>query len=298
MLGPARLVPVLLLTASLMACGRSDPILVLTTTPADATVAVDGFGHPGGSPHEIVFKTAGRYKLSITRDGYQPVEMFVTLKKGERRDQTVELVADNMQIATDPLPPNPLPPNPLPPNPNPFSGQNTFKLLVSSTPSGANVTLREPGRPDVWHAGKTPLSVDLPDTRATDVVVSLPGYREHRRLVVAPHDGGDVSLDVVLSRKAGPGGGNPNLSNPLIPVDPPPIVPDDPGSYGFISINSNPWCSVHVDGKPMGNTPLVRVKVAAGHHTVLMENRDQGKRRKRSVLLRPGEHVRIVENFN
>jgi hypothetical protein len=29
-----------------------------------------------------------------------------------------------------------------------------------------------------------------------------------------------------------------------------------------------------------------------------MENRDQGKRRKRSIHVRPGEHVRIVENFD
>jgi hypothetical protein len=281
----------------LVGCGKSDPVLVLTTVPPDAVVAVEDFAHPGGSPHEVVFKEAGRYKLSVTRDGYRPVEMFVTIDKGQRKEQTVELVAEGSLIATDPIPDYPRPPDPLQP-PDPFPGQGTYRLFVSSTPSGADVIVRQPGSPDRRNAGRTPLSLDLPDTGPTEVVVSMPGYADHKRLVMAPQAGGDVNLDVVLSRKKGPGPGSPGLPDPLIPVNPPPIPPDDPGSYGYLSVNSNPWCAVHVDGKAMGNTPLVRVKVKAGHHTVLMENRDQGKRRKRSFHVRPGEHVRIVENFD
>jgi hypothetical protein len=261
-------------------------------------VAVEDYAHPGDSPHEIVFKDEGRYKLSVTRDGYRPVEMFVTIKPGERREQTVELVADGNVIATDPIPDYPRPPDPLPPPPDPFPGQGTFRLNVSSSPSGADVIVREPGSPDSRNVGRTPTAINLPDSRPTEVVVSLPGYKEHKRLVMAPLGGGDVNLDVSLSRKKGPGPGSQDLPDPLIPINPPPIVPDDPGSYGYLSVNANPWCAVHVDGKAMGNTPLVRVKLKAGHHTVLMENRDQGKRRKRSIHVRPGEHVRIVENFD
>ena len=298
MYGLPRFIAALLFVLAFVAgCGKSDPVLVLTTVPPDAVVAVEGYAHPGDSPHEIVFKDAGRYKLSVTREGYRPVEMFVTLELGERREQAVELVADGAQIATDPIPGYPGQPVPLPP-PDPFPGQGTFRVHVTSTPSGADVIVREPGSPDSRHAGRTPTTVNLPDSRPTEVVVSMPGYKEHKRLVMAPLGGGDVNLDVVLSRKKGPRPGHQDLPDPLIPVNPPPIIQDDPGSYGFLSINTNPWCAVHVDGKAMGNTPLVRVKLKAGHHTVLMENRDQGKRRKRSIHVRPGEHVRIVENFD
>jgi len=297
MLGLARLVPAFLLAAALVAgCGRGDPVLLLTTVPPDAVVAVEEFAHPGDSPHEIVFKDEGRYKLSVTRDGYRPVEMFVTLKKGERREQTVELVADGSQIAADPIPDYPPPLDPLLPPSDPFPGQGMYRLHVTSTPSGADVILREPGSPDARNAGRTPATVDLPDSRPTEVVVMMPGYKEHKRLVMAPLGGGDVNLDVVLARKKSQG--SQDLPDPLIPINPPPIVQDDPGSYGYLSVNANPWCAVHVDGKAMGNTPLVRVKLSAGFHTVLLENRDEGKRRKRSFNVRPGEHVRIVENFD
>jgi hypothetical protein len=297
MRGLVRVVPVFLFLLMLViaaGCGKREPTLVLTTVPPDAVVAVEGFAHPGGSPHEIVFKEPGRYKLGISREGFRPVEMFVTLKSKQHLEQSVELVAEGIQIATDPIPPGPMPPIPIPRPPNPFPGQGTFELRVTSTPSGANVVAREPGSPDSRNLGRTPLVTTLPDGRPTEVVVSMPGYKEHKRLVFAPQSGGDVSLDVVLSRKKSPGPGSIDIPDPLVQINP----PIDTGSYGFLSVNANPWCAVHVDGKAMGNTPLVRVKVKAGHHTVLLENRDMGHRRKRSVHVRPGEHIRIVESFD
>jgi hypothetical protein len=54
---------------------------------------------------------------------------------------------------------------------------------------------------------------------------------------------------------------------------------------------------VVIDGKAVGNTPLVNYKVSSGYHTVLMENRDLGKRRKKAVNVRPGEHVRLMESL-
>ena len=54
-----------------MGCTGSDPTLVLTTSPSDATVAIDGFAHPGGSPHTIEFKSAGRYKLTVSATGFR-----------------------------------------------------------------------------------------------------------------------------------------------------------------------------------------------------------------------------------
>ena len=229
---------------------------------------------------------------------YQPVEMFVSIGPGERRTQTVELVSEQLNQIAGPDDPNQDPPLPPPPiDPPPQIAGGTFTLQVSSTPAGAMVTTREPGQPTSVPVGTTPVTVSLPDDRATEVAINLAGYREHKRLVVAPPNGGEVNLDVALTRKQG-GGGQGGGPGPLIqdPPLPPPIV--DTGAHGYLSVNTNPWTVVHVDGKSVGNTPVVRLRVAAGRHTVLMENRDLGHRRKKTVNVRRDEHVRIVERLD
>ncbi|HUT76934.1 MAG TPA: PEGA domain-containing protein [Polyangia bacterium] len=283
----------MLLSAAVAAgCGRQEPVLVVATSPADAVVAVDGFAHPGASPHKIVFKAPGQYRLSISREGYRPVEMQVTLGPGERREQTVELVADMPTIPPDPPPFTDPPPIPYPldiPTDPPVDG---FTLRVTATPAGAQVLVREPGAYQARPLGEVPVTAFLPVGGASEVFVSRPGYQTHRRLVVAPVDGGEVHLDVVLARKGG-GTRDPDIG-PII-VDPP--IGKDPWAKGHLSVATTPWSAVHIDGKPMGNTPLVRVELATGNHQVLMENRDLGVRRKKTVFIRAGEHVRLVENL-
>ncbi|MFO8072599.1 MAG: PEGA domain-containing protein [Polyangia bacterium] len=278
----------LLAAFALAGCGDSSPTLSLTVSPPDAEVVVDGYRHPGGSPHEVVFKQPGSYRLEVRRNGYRPIEMQVTLAKGERAERTVELVPQSMQIAggndTDDTPPSP---NEVPP-----TGSGVFDLHVSSTPSGAAVSLRDPGSPESRPIGMTPVSATLPDDRPTEITLSLAGYETMRKLVVAPADGGDVKLAANLQRKGRGGGGG---QQPLV-QDPP--RPDEQQPKGALSVTTTPWTAVHVDGKPMGNTPLVRVSVAPGRHVVLMENRDLGKRRRKVIHVRPGEHVRLVESLD
>ena len=90
------------LLAAALGCSKSEPTLILEVAPADAVVSVDGYAHPGSSPHAIDFKAPGRYLLTVSREGYRDVEMYVTLEPGERRRKSVELVALGAPIAVDP----------------------------------------------------------------------------------------------------------------------------------------------------------------------------------------------------
>jgi eukaryotic-like serine/threonine-protein kinase len=272
-------------------CRDEAPTLVLRTSPPDAEVAVDGYVHPGGSPHDIRFKAPGRYGLAVRKDGYRPLEMIVTLANGERRAEAVELVPEGPKIATDPPvlqePPSYPPLEPPPP-------ARTFSVRISSVPAGAEVSLRDPGSPSVRRAGTTPLTVDLPAFGATEVSLTMPGYAPHRRLVVPPASGNDVLLDVALSRE-GTGPKPPIFDDPLLP-----FVADDPTapSYGFLSVATSPWTAVYVDGAAAGNTPITDLRVSSGRHSVVMENRDLGVRRKTEITVRAGEHVRLTEQLN
>jgi hypothetical protein len=283
----ARAIGLALVSLALVSLGCRDgvPTLVLKTTPPDATVVVDGYAHPGGTPHEIRFKAPGRYRLEVSREGFRPIEMFVTLGASERREQVVELVADNANIAGDPM----IPRDPLvfPPS------TPSFTVRITSSPSGADVVLRDPGSPSARRAGVTPAVVDLPVIGATEVTLSMPGYATHKRLVVPPAGGGEVQLDVVLSRDGG-GMKPPTFIDPLPPFA---LDPPNTGSYGYLSVQTNPWTAVYVDGKAIGNTPIADFRIATGNHSVIMENRDLGVRRKINVFVRGNEHVRLSEDL-
>lgn len=287
----------LLTATALGACREQEPVLVVRTVPADAAVSVDGYAHPGESPHEIVMKAPGRYRLSVSQAGYRPVELNVSLAAGERVEQRVELVPEPDGPGT--LPPDApqiAGPNPPIEMPSPPGGAETFALHVTTNPSGAEVAVRQPGSPAERRVGASPVVVRLSDAGATEVTIRKRGYRTHRRLVVAPAGGGDVKLDVALARRTASDPPDPGPIAPDPPRPEPPIVA--PGGQGYLSVSTIPWSAVHVDGKPRGNTPLVRLQLSAGRHTVLMENRDQGVRRKKTVTIRAGEHVRLVERLD
>jgi tetratricopeptide (TPR) repeat protein len=64
--------------------------LNLVTTPAGATVMVDGQAQKGETPMVLKLKP-GAHKVAITSSGYETKEMEVNVVAGQRTDQTVEL---------------------------------------------------------------------------------------------------------------------------------------------------------------------------------------------------------------
>lgn len=67
-----------------------------------------------------------------------------------------------------------------------------------------------------------------------------------------------------------------------------------PRGNGTLRINSRPWSKVSVDGVAVGNTPLMSLEVAAGTHTITLENPQFGVKEKLTVTVKPGETVTRV----
>ena len=44
--------------------------------------------------------------------------------------------------------------------------------------------------------------------------------------------------------------------------------------FGELSIDSTPYATITIDGRPAGVTPLLHASVAAGHHRVRLSLRD------------------------
>jgi len=65
--------------------------------------------------------------------------------------------------------------------------------------------------------------------------------------------------------------------------------------HGSLSINTNPWSAVFIDGQKAGNTPLVRVKLKAGRHEIALENKEQGIQKKLKIVIEAGKETKIMK---
>ncbi|MFI5236078.1 MAG: PEGA domain-containing protein, partial [Gemmatimonadales bacterium] len=68
----------------------------------------------------------------------------------------------------------------------------------------------------------------------------------------------------------------------------------DPPAPSLVSINAVPWGNVFVDGRAIGNTPLVDIPISAGRHEILVQ-REGYVPYDRIVDLSPHEQMRLTE---
>ena len=64
----------------------------------------------------------------------------------------------------------------------------------------------------------------------------------------------------------------------------------------MLRVNSRPWAQIHVDGRLVGNTPQMSLRLSPGRHTVLLVNPEFGLRKTFTVQIRRGAvTTKIVE---
>lgn len=74
-------------------------------------------------------------------------------------------------------------------------------------------------------------------------------------------------------------------------VEPPEPAPVRAASVGWVTVDSYPWARVTVDGRDVGVTPVVRLALPPGAHTVLLESPSTGARRVAVLEVVEGEVV-------
>ena len=55
-------------------------------------------------------------------------------------------------------------------------------------------------------------------------------------------------------------------------------------AVGFLKVIAIPWAEVFVDGAPLGQTPIAKIEVVAGPHTVVLKNPQLGERTEQIVI--------------
>ena len=71
---------------------------------------------------------------------------------------------------------------------------------------------------------------------------------------------------------------------------PPKAAPSKPA---FVSVNSDPWSYVSIDGKRIQTTPLRAHRVMAGRHEIVLRNPEAGLERRFEIEVEPGESKRL-----
>ncbi|MDF2696438.1 MAG: serine/threonine protein kinase, partial [Labilithrix sp.] len=110
--------------------------------------------------------------------------------------------------------------------------------------------------------------------KAITAGAALPQATAQARAVALPHPPAPRS-DVVPK------------PNPVEPAPAPSAGPVE--APGFFTLDTYPWTKVTVDGKAVGATPIVRVSLPPGAHSVLMENPAEGIRETATVTIKSGE---------
>jgi serine/threonine-protein kinase len=163
-------------------------------------------------------------------------------------------------------PPRPqLSPDGMPPDaPGPDRQAAAATLHVRPRPAGGKV--RVDGEP----RGRAPLTLTVPANKPLQVRIERAGHRPHEQEVTL-EPGSSVTLD-------------------------PRLVPRRPRVRrrgGFLSVNTDPWSIVYVDGRKLRSTPLVRHPLPAGVHRVRLLNPVRKLSKVKTVRIRPDKETRL-----
>lgn len=60
---------------------------------------------------------------------------------------------------------------------------------------------------------------------------------------------------------------------------------------GFLTLDTIPWSEVRLGSRNLGTTPLRRIELPAGSHTLTLVNPERGLRTRYQVTIRAGQTV-------
>jgi serine/threonine-protein kinase len=224
----------------------------------------------GPLPQTLRDLAPGVHKVKVTgSDRYAPIEKTVAIAK----DDLLDLGTFTLRVVKGKATP------------------------VLETP-GARVFLVSGG--DRWELPSLPVSVDIDTSKPWSLVASRPGFDDYAQPIRFDDGQAEKTFKVSMNAKT------PTVPAVFAPAPvraaasapasdsadaPPASSEDEEASKGqaFLKINSIPSSSVVLDGKAIGNTPMVRYPVSPGAHSVVFTNPDQGFEKQISVTVAPGE---------
>jgi hypothetical protein len=244
----------------------------------------------GPLPQEVRDLEAGSHKIKLTGgDRYTTLEKTVTLSK----DEILDLGPQTLKV---------------------MKGKATISLAAP----GAKVYLVSGS--DRRELPTLPIQVDIDTSKSWTLEASKLGMADYKQPIsfddgqaeksfTVSFDSQGAAAAALAAPQAPQAAGAPPPSMvvapraPVAPAAPKAPAPTPAAAEGktpassadtatgeaFLNINSMPSSSVVLDGKPIGNTPKLKISVKPGVHTVLFVNADEGLKKQVSVSVSAGE---------
>ena len=243
---------------------RPGAVVVRTTVPG-ATVTVDGVPL-AGNPGFVVASdlSPGPHTFTLTAPGMGPVTQTIVVEEDRTIDAPLDLGATALAMAGGTTGPG-------------LPGGTGFPGMTSAGPMpgtafGATVDPSVPATSSPLAATTAPATA-APATAAPEAATAAPA-KVTKRAPRAPRQPRQPRQPAVTKQPAGGGGGD-----------------------GFLTVQTTPWSTVSVDGRPIGNTPIRRHSLRAGSHTVSMVNSELGVRHSQRVTIAAGAEVRVIRTL-
>jgi hypothetical protein len=155
-------------------------------------------------------------------------------------------------------------------------------IEVRSTPQNATVLLtrgtEEPQ--EIGQTGEEPIRRLLDRALSYRIKLMKRGYRSFEDALVFPPGATTLALAPTLDREEGGGGDH----------RPP---PPPPGGTGKLTVITQPWTMVYVNGRRVRQTPLVNHDLPAGRYQLTLLNQDVGIRHTEMVVIMAGRTTTI-----
>jgi len=216
-----------------------------------------------GSPYFAPFKRT----ISVTANAMLTVEPALTLEKGQLR---VEL------------------------------GKNA---------EGAEILLYGGKKPAKLHKLDLPQNIDIPADGDYRIVAKKSGYADFEKKIEFTPDAPERTITIALEEESSSSSSSSDssskpssratsssssTSHSSAPREAPAAAAAT--GQGTLNINSSPISNVILDGRPLGQTPKIGVKVKAGSHTVVFVHPQHG-RKSQTVNVAPGQTAVAVARF-
>ena len=301
-------------------------VLAIASTPPGAAILVDGARREERTPATIEKLPLGRYAITITADGFAPFRQEVELTESAPRAEIaatlerpsaralgvarVETTPPGARILLDGAETDLVTPATVSgiepgvqhtivvsldgwvaqtvPVMVEAGGMQEIRLTLERTPLGPNEHLvfitTDPPEARVqldtdWYSDGSPYELRVP-ARRYRLRVARDGFRTYERdISLAGGRQSELRVELERDRRTSGGGGGGGGS----------ATPSGPGQ---VTIDARPWCNITLDGRSLGQTPIVNRTVPSGRHTVVCRNPDSGQSRTVQIDVQPGQTTR------
>ena len=224
------------------------------------------------TPCKIEGLLPGTHELELKKQGFLDVKETLVLKSGDIYNKNVKMYK---------------------------VGELKTMLTVKSDPDGAVIYINEEKTSAV-----TPDIVNVPVGLEIKIRAEKDGYYPVEQNIgkVAANVNKEISLILKPMKNVPAQQTDKNIKTGTNQTEPKKDTKKSSGIAkdieAFVSINSRPWANIYINGKLIKSTPIIKFSLPAGTHKIQFKNPKFNIDKTFPIELKPGEHIRMIKNFD